>query len=119
MGPKTGAKWLQQYGTLDGIIAHADEIEGKVGENLRAGLATLELSRRLATIRTDLELPLALEELAPRAPRRARRCASCTRGSSCAALLRAARGGAQVPRLEVRAASRRVPRAARPSGGRD
>ncbi len=68
VGPKTGAKLLQQYGSLDGIIAHVDEISGRVGENLRAGLATLELSRRLATIRTDLELPLALEELAPRAP---------------------------------------------------
>jgi DNA polymerase-1 len=68
VGPKTGAKLLQQYGSLDGIIAHVAEITGKVGENLRAGLPTLELSRRLATIRTDLELPLSLEELAPRAP---------------------------------------------------
>jgi DNA polymerase I len=68
VGPKTGAKLLQQYGSLDGIIAQVAEIPGKVGENLRAGLPTLELSRRLATIRTDLELPLSLEELAPRAP---------------------------------------------------
>jgi DNA polymerase-1 len=68
VGPKTGAKLLQQYGSLDGIIAHVGEVPGKVGENLRAGLPTLELSRRLATIRTDLELPLSLEELTPRAP---------------------------------------------------
>jgi DNA polymerase I len=68
VGPKTAAKLLQQYGSLDGVLAHLAEIAGKVGENLRAGVSTLELSRRLATIRTDLELPLALEELAPGAP---------------------------------------------------
>jgi DNA polymerase I len=68
VGPKTAAKLLQQYGSLDGVLAHLSEIPGKVGENLRAGLSTLELSRRLATIRTDLELPLALEELAPGTP---------------------------------------------------
>jgi DNA polymerase I len=68
VGPKTGAKLLQQYGSLQGIIAQVGEIPGKVGENLRAGLATLELSQRLATIRTDLELPLSIEELTPKAP---------------------------------------------------
>ena len=49
VGPKTAAKWLGQYGTLDVLIAHAAEIAGKVGENLRAGLETLALSRSLAT----------------------------------------------------------------------
>jgi DNA polymerase I len=68
VGPKTGAKLLQQYGSLDGVIAHVAEIGGKVGENLRAGLSTLELSRRLATIRTDLDLPLSVEELVPGPP---------------------------------------------------
>ena len=68
VGPKTAAKLLQQYGSLDALIAHVAEIPGKVGENLRAGLATLELSRRLATIRSDLDLPLSLAELAPGAP---------------------------------------------------
>src|SRR6184192_3904861 len=68
VGPKTGAKLLQQYGGLDELIARVAEVPGKVGENLRAGLATLELSRRLATIRTDLELPLSPEELTPGAP---------------------------------------------------
>ncbi|HEY6824593.1 MAG TPA: DNA polymerase I, partial [Steroidobacteraceae bacterium] len=67
VGPKTGAKLLQQYGGLDQLIAHLAEVGGKVGENLRAGLDTLELSRRLATIRTDLELAVSLEELTPRA----------------------------------------------------
>jgi len=68
IGPKTGAKLLQQFGSLDNLIAHVAEVPGKVGENLRLGLATLELSRRLATIRTDLELPVSLEELKPSAP---------------------------------------------------
>jgi DNA polymerase-1 len=68
VGPKTAAKWLNQYGTLDNLVAHAQEITGKVGENLRAGMATLELSKKLATIRTTLELPLSSEQLIP-APR--------------------------------------------------
>jgi DNA polymerase-1 len=68
VGPKTAAKWLNQYHSLDALIAHAAEIEGKVGENLRAGLATLELSRKLATLRTDLPLELAIEDLRPATP---------------------------------------------------
>ena len=57
VGPKTAAKWLAQYETLDQLVARAAEVPGKVGENLRAGLDTLELARKLATIRCDLELP--------------------------------------------------------------
>lgn len=65
VGPKTAAKLLGQYSTLDGLIANVASIEGKVGENLRAGLEILELSRKLATISTDLELPLSIDELVP------------------------------------------------------
>jgi len=68
VGPKTGARLLQQYGSVANLVAHVAEVPGKVGENLRAGLTTLELSRKLATIRTDLELPLSMEELTPGAP---------------------------------------------------
>jgi len=68
VGPKTAARLLQQFGGLDALIARVAEVPGKVGENLRAGVATLELSRRLATLRTDLELQLTEEELIPRAP---------------------------------------------------
>ena len=68
VGPKTAAKWLNQYGTLDNLITHAQEIGGKVGENLRAGLETLELSRKLATIHTNLDVPLSSEQLIPAAP---------------------------------------------------
>ena len=63
VGAKTAAKLLGQYGTLDNLIAHADEVGGKVGENLRAGLATLELSRKLATIDTDVSLPVTADDL--------------------------------------------------------
>ncbi|MDE2349841.1 MAG: DNA polymerase I [Gammaproteobacteria bacterium] len=63
VGPKTAAKWLNLYGTLDALIAHAAEIPGKAGENLRAELATLDLSRKLATIDTDLPLEASPEAL--------------------------------------------------------
>ena len=63
VGPKTAAKWLNEYGSLDEIVKHATEIPGKVGESLRENLATLELSRKLATIRCDVELPLTPAEL--------------------------------------------------------
>ena len=72
VGPKTATKWLQQYGSLDEIIRHADEIKGKVGESLREHLDQLELSRELATIRTDLELPVTPDELKIRPPDRER-----------------------------------------------
>ncbi len=64
VGPKTAAKWLGEYGTLDEIIANADAIKGKVGESLRAHLDDLQLSRRLAKIVTDVPLDAAAEELA-------------------------------------------------------
>ena len=66
VGPKTAAKWLGQYGSLDNLIAHAAEVPGKVGENLRAGLDTLQLSRQLATIRCDLDLPADAQDLSRR-----------------------------------------------------
>ncbi len=58
VGPKTAVKWLNQYGSLDGIREHADEIGGKVGENLRAHLDELGLSQQLATIHCDVDLPI-------------------------------------------------------------
>jgi len=63
VGPKTAAKWLGQYSTLDALVADAANVGGKVGENLRAGLGMLELARKLATIRTDLTLPVSLDDL--------------------------------------------------------
>jgi DNA polymerase-1 len=67
VGPKTAAKWLNAYGTLDALLAHAAEIPGKVGESLRAGTDILALSRQLATIRCDVELSVDEAALQPRA----------------------------------------------------
>jgi DNA polymerase-1 len=63
VGPKTAAKWLSQYQTLDALIAHAADITGKVGENLRNELPALELSRKLATLDTRLTLEVTPEDL--------------------------------------------------------
>src|SRR5690606_39181626 len=62
-GPKTAAKWMAEYDSLDGVIANAGAIKGKIGENLRQALDQLPLSRQLATIRTDVELGLAPQDL--------------------------------------------------------
>lgn len=62
-GPKTAAKWLAQWGSLDDVIEHADEVGGKIGEYLRAALEQLPLSRELATIRLDLDLEFQPMEL--------------------------------------------------------
>jgi DNA polymerase-1 len=62
-GPKTAVKWLREWGSLDEIMAHADEIGGKIGDNLRGALEQLPLSRELATIRRDLELGCSPDEL--------------------------------------------------------
>ncbi|MGQ3891699.1 DNA polymerase I [Legionella sp. CNM-4043-24] len=62
-GPKTAVKWLEQYKTLDNLIAHAADIPGKVGENFRESLSYLPLSKRLVTIKLDVELPVTVDEL--------------------------------------------------------
>ncbi|HJW27041.1 MAG TPA: DNA polymerase I [Rhodocyclaceae bacterium] len=65
VGPKTAVKWLSQYGSLDEVIAHAGEIGGVAGENLRSHLDFLPLGRRLLTVRCDLELDRQPGDLAP------------------------------------------------------
>ena len=67
VGNKTAAKWITQYGDLDGIVAHAPEIKGKAGENLRAHLDGVLRNRRLNHLVDDLELPLAVADLPVRA----------------------------------------------------
>ena len=64
VGPKTAAKWLTQYGTLDDVIGHAGEVAGVVGENLRATLDWLPQGKRLLTVKTDCELTHAPTDLA-------------------------------------------------------
>ena len=56
VGPKTAAKWLQEYGSLDAVVASADQIKGVAGENLRKALAWLPTGRQLLTIKTDCDL---------------------------------------------------------------
>lgn len=68
VGPKTAAKWLNQYGTLDNLLAHQDAIEGKVGESLRAHTADLALSKQLATIDCHVALPSDATGLQRREP---------------------------------------------------
>lgn len=65
-GPKTAVKWLTEYGTLDNLVANADKVGGKVGENLRKHLDFLPLGKQLVTVATDVELPVALDELPAR-----------------------------------------------------
>lgn len=68
VGPKTAAKWLDQYDSLDGVMAAADEIKGKVGENLRAALEQLPLARELTRIKCDLDLDVHVSDLKPAPP---------------------------------------------------
>ena len=66
VGPKTAAKWIAQYGSLEGVLAHADEITGVVGENLRKVRDWLGTARELVTVKSDVELPFKVVDLAPR-----------------------------------------------------
>ncbi len=63
VGPKTAVKWLQQYSSLAGVIEHAEEISGKVGEALRETIPRLNLYQQLATIDCSLELDYTLDDL--------------------------------------------------------
>ena len=63
VGPKTAAKWLGEYGSLDCLVARAEEIKGVAGENLRKALDWLPTARELLTVKTDVDLPLELHAL--------------------------------------------------------
>jgi DNA polymerase I len=65
VGPKTAVKWLQDYESVDGVIANADKIGGKIGEKLRDNIESLRLSYELATIKLDVDLDVRLEQLIP------------------------------------------------------
>jgi DNA polymerase-1 len=64
VGAKTAAKWLNLYDSAEGIVEHGEEIKGKVGESLRDNVESLHLSKDLATIRTNLDLEVTIDELA-------------------------------------------------------
>jgi DNA polymerase-1 len=63
VGPKTAAKWIQQYGSLDAVMQHAGDISGVVGENLRKTLDWLPKGKSLLTVKRDVQLPVTLEDL--------------------------------------------------------
>ncbi|MCH9643377.1 MAG: DNA polymerase I [Gammaproteobacteria bacterium] len=63
VGPKTAAKWLNEYGSLDAIVKNAENIKGKVGENLRAHLGMLPLAKQLVTIKCDVKLNETIADL--------------------------------------------------------
>lgn len=68
VGPKTAVKWLNEYGSLENLVKHADAIKGKVGENLRASLEQLPLATKLVTIKDDVSLPFKPHDLVCQAP---------------------------------------------------
>lgn len=63
VGPKTAVKWLQEYGSLEGLLENADKVSGKIGERLRENIEQLWLSHELATIKRDVELDVEIEQL--------------------------------------------------------
>ena len=65
VGPKTAAKWIAEYGSLEEVVAHAEGISGKIGENLRASIEMLPLSKQLTTIKCDVSLDVGIETLMP------------------------------------------------------
>ena len=68
VGPKTACKLIEQYGSLEGVIAHAHEVKGVVGENLRKVAEWLPTGRKLLTVKTDVELPFEMESLLDKGP---------------------------------------------------
>lgn len=73
VGPKTAAKWLNAYETLDNLVAHADEIKGVAGNNLRKAIPDFEMTRQLVTIKLDCEIPFLSDGLADLVPKEADR----------------------------------------------
>ncbi|AKS42940.1 DNA polymerase I [Wenzhouxiangella marina] len=71
-GPKTAAKWLAQYGSLEAVIENADEVGGKIGEHLRAALDQLPLSRKLVALDESVELDRGPDDIGPPSPDQAR-----------------------------------------------
>ncbi|WP_279403096.1 5'-3' exonuclease H3TH domain-containing protein, partial [Arthrobacter sp. JCM 19049] len=70
VGPKTAAKWLGLYGSLDGVLENIDSIKGKVGNNLREHVENVKRNRRLNELHRDLDLPVTLEESVLESPNR-------------------------------------------------
>ena len=63
VGPKTAIKWISEYGSLDGVIQNADQIKGKVGENLVSALGQLDLFKTLVTIKCDVQMDTKFSDM--------------------------------------------------------
>ena len=100
-GPKTAAKWLGEFGTLDGVLATAPTMGGKIGENLRAALPRLSLNRQLVTIKVDVPLDQQPRELILK-PRDVESLAGLYERYGFHAALRELRGGAAGPAGQAR-----------------
>lgn len=73
VGPKTAAKWIEEYGSVEALVERAQEIKGVAGENLRAAISQFALTRELLTVKTDCDLAAEVPEisvLAPKPPQR-------------------------------------------------
>jgi DNA polymerase-1 len=70
VGPKTAAKWIAEYGSLEGVLAHAEQVKGVAGENLRKAREWLPKGRELVRVKTDVALPFELDALVPATPDR-------------------------------------------------
>jgi DNA polymerase-1 len=117
VGPKTAAKWLQQYGDLATLKARAAEVGGKIGERLRESLGALDLSRELATIRCDVALPLKPADLVLR-PQDTARLGALFERLEFTRLLRRVRGGEPAPLPAARAADPVAPAPLAKASGR-
>jgi DNA polymerase-1 len=96
VGPKTAAKWIQQYGSLDQVMAQAGQISGAVGENLRKALDWLPKGRELLTVKRDVKLPVGLNALGAQEPD-AEKLAAFFERYGMKTMLREVRGNAPAP----------------------
>src|SRR5690606_11710950 len=71
VGPKTAAKWLAEYETLDNLVANAQDIKGVLGGNLRDVIPNFGMTRQLVTIKTDCEIPFLASDLSDLLPKAA------------------------------------------------
>jgi DNA polymerase-1 len=113
VGPKTAAKWIQQYGSLDQVIAHAAEVPGAVGANLRKALDWLPRGRELLKVKRDVALPVDIAGLAAREPDKEKFAAFLERYGM-KTMLREFQGGkapAAMPPAAAQAAAATVPQA--------
>jgi DNA polymerase-1 len=115
VGPKTAVKWLQEFRDLATLKARAGEVGGKIGERLRASLPTLDLSKQLATIRCDVDLPLKLDDLRLRSQDAERLGALFERLEFTRLVRRVRTGEAPASATPQQPAAVAAPRAARPA----